>query len=373
MKIGIDAKWYFSGPPSGRRVVRGLVEGLMAIAGREHELHLFLDERAAGRTPPGFAPERCHYIWGHVNQLANLSIVPGIADRVGLDAVVYQNFAPPMRRVRHARIAFVHDVIFAERPEFFTWRERLYFAPLRALTVRASRVCTVSESEKLRMARLGYAISDRIDVVPNAVDDVFHPRAELDPVHVEVVLHALGIREPYVLFVGRLTARKNVAALVRAMAHVKTANLLLVIVGAVDPTSADLPEVARTAGVGDRVRFVGPMGDDRLPALYAAASVFCFASLDESFGLPPLEAMAAGTPAIVSDRPAIVETCGDAAVYIDPTDPVAIAGAIDALMNDAPRRAALIARGRVRASAFTWKRSAERLFASVQTAVEARA
>lgn len=373
MKIGIDAKWYFAGPPSGRRVIRGLVHGLAETAALGDELHFFLDAHARGHTPPGVSDERCHYICGGVNQLANVVLLPRAADSLRLDAVVYQNFAPPQVGVRHARIAFVHDVIFAERPEFFTWLERLYFAPLRALSSRAERVCTVSESEKSRMTRLGFANSEDIDVVPNAVDNVFQPREDLDSAHIETVLRAIGVREPYALYVGRLTARKNVAALVRAMTHVKTPGLVLVVVGAPDPTSKDLPDLAREAGVADRVRFVGPMEDDRLPALYAAAAVFCFPSLDESFGLPPLEAMAAGTPVIVSDRPAIVETCGNAAVYVDPTDPRAIAGAIDALMGDPPRRAALRDAGLRRARTFTWQRSAERLLASVRSAVETRA
>jgi len=115
------------------------------------------------------------------------------------------------------------------------------------------------------------------------------------------------------------------------------------------------------------------MADESLSALYVAAAVFCFPSFDESFGLPPLEAMAAGTPVVCSNRPALVETCGEAAVYVDPTDPVAIARAIDALLSDPPRRAALREAGLRRASTFKWRHSAERLLASVRTAVENRA
>lgn len=373
MKIGIDAKWYFSGPPSGHRVIRGLVHSLVEIAAADDELHFFLHARARGHTPAGVSAERCHYIRGGVNQLANVFLLPRAADNLRLDAVVYQNFAPLPAGVRHARIAFVHDVIFAERREFFTWQERLYFAPLRALSSRADRVCTVSESEKVRMARLGFASVRHIDVVPNAVDDVFVPRDAFDPARIGQVLQSLGIGEPFALFVGRLTARKNVASLVRAMAHVTTPGLMLVVVGESDHTCRDLPAVVQAAGVAARVLFLGARGDECLPVLYAAAALFCFPSLDESFGLPPLEAMAAGTPAIVSDTPAIVETCGSAAVYVDPTDPRAIAGAIDALMGDPPRRAALREAGLRRAHTFTWQRSAHRLLSSVRSAVEARA
>jgi glycosyltransferase involved in cell wall biosynthesis len=373
MKIGIDAKWYFEGPPSGRRVVRSLVHSLLEAAGSKDELHFFLDARSRGDIPAGARGERCHYVWGGVNQLANVLLVPRAADRLGLDAVVYQNFVPPSPGILHARIAFIHGVLFAERPEFFTWRERLYFAPLKALASRADRVCTVSASEKDRIVRQGYARADRVDVVPNAVDDVFVTRDGLDDARVDDVLRSNDIRQPFVLYVGRLSAGKNVATLVRAMAHVTTRDLSLVVVGAPDRTCMDLPDVAREAGIEARVRFVGAKTDESLRALYVAAAVFCFPSLDESFGLPPLEAMASGTPVLCSDRPALVETCGDAAVYVDPTDVRAMARAIDALIDDAPRRAVLREAGMRRASNFDWRRSASRLLESVYTAVEARA
>lgn len=372
MKIGIDAKWFFEGPPSGRRIVRSLVRSLVEVASADDELHFFLDARSRANTPADVCPERCHYVWGGVNQLSNVFVVPREADRLGLDAVVYQNFSPPSAGVRHVRIAFIHGVVFADRPEFFTWQERLYFAPLRALASRADRVCTVSESEKRRIVRRGFARGDQVDVVPNGVDDVFVPRDELDASRIDAVLAGAGVHEPFVLYVGRLSAGKNVASLVRAMAHVATPDLTLVIAGAADRTCRDLPFVARDAGVADRVKFLGPLQDESLRALYVAAAIFCFPSLDESFGLPPLEAMAAGTPVIASDRPAIVETCGDAAVYVDPADPHAIAGAIDALMRDPDRRAALREAGLRRARTFAWQRSAERLLESVRTAVAGR-
>ena len=142
MKIGIEAKWLFRGPPSGCRVVRNLVNALVAIGGTD-ELHLFLDQRARSEpTPAGIAPERCHYVWAGNNQLSNVFVVPRMADRLRLDAVVYQNLSPG--KAKHARIAFVHDVIFESHPQFFTRTERLYFRPLRYLAARADRVCTVS-------------------------------------------------------------------------------------------------------------------------------------------------------------------------------------------------------------------------------------
>ncbi|HEX3865281.1 MAG TPA: glycosyltransferase family 1 protein [Gemmatimonadaceae bacterium] len=369
MKIGIEAKWLFRGPPSGQRVVLNLVESLVDSAG-DDEIHFFLDARSRDRVPAVEIPrDRRHYVWAGNNQLSNVFLVPRIADRLGLDVVVYQNFAPPAYAVRHKRVAFVHDVIFDSHPQFFTWRERLYFKPLRRLTSTADRVCTVSQSEIARLVRFNYAAAERIDVVPNAVDATFAPRECLRPLLVSDVRRALDLPDVFVLYVGRLTARKNVETLIRAMAYVASP-VTLVVVGVRDRTSLDLDAVAKSCGVDRRVRFLGPLavGDDRLRVLYADATVFCFPSLEESFGLPPLEAMASGTPVIVSNVAAVVETCGDAAVFIDPTDARAIAEAIDALMNDSARRAELRAAGLARAESFSWARSAQRLLATAHAA-----
>jgi glycosyltransferase involved in cell wall biosynthesis len=369
MKIGIEAKWLFHGPPSGKRVVRNLIRGLAEVAGND-ELHLILDERARGQELPIDIPEdRCHYVWARNNQLANLFVVPRVADHAGLDAVVYQNFVPPRAGVRHVRVAFVNDVIFESHPEFFTRSERLYFKSLRFLTSTADRVCTLSGSEAARLVRFNYATADRVDVVPMAVDDTFAPREHMSRPTMEALFERLNVPETFVLYAGRLNVRKNVATLIRAMALVATPDLELVVVGARDATSADFESIARDAGVSKRVRFFGAIDDEALSILYAAASVFCFPSFDEGFGLPPLEAMASGTPTIVSNAPAMMETCGDAAVYVDPKDAAGIARAIDALVADPEWRTALRYAGLERARSYTWNDAAHRLLGSVHAAV----
>ena len=369
MKIGIEAKWLYRGPPSGQRVVRNLLRGLADIS-HDDELHLFLDARARNEPLPIDIPSsRCHYVWAGNNQLANVFLVPRIADRLGLDAVVYQNFTPPRAAARHARVAFVNDVIFESHPEFFTRRERLYFKPLRYLTSNADRVCTLSNAERARLVRYRYAAAERVDIVPIAVEDTFAPREHLPRTTIEELLEKLAVPDQFVLYAGRLNVRKNVATLIRSMSHVRTPGIELLVVGAPDATSADFTAVARACGVEDRVRFLGPLEDAELSVLYAMASVFCFPSFDEGFGLPPLEAMASGTPAVVSNAPAIVETCGDAAVYIDPHDPIAIARAIDALIADSSRHTELRYAGIARARSYSWNDAAHRLLGSVHAAV----
>jgi glycosyltransferase involved in cell wall biosynthesis len=368
MRLGIDAKWLHRGPPSGKRVVRNLVQAISRIA-PDVELHLFLDERGRDEPlPPCIAdavPEaRRHWVWAGVNQLSNIFVLPRVADRAMLDAVVYQSFVPPPRLARHARIAFVHDAIFASDPSYFTWRERLYFTPLRWLASTADRVCTVSECERERLIDYDFATPGRIDVVPNGVES---PVAGTAASAADLCAR-LGVTGRFVLYVGRLNVRKNVGALVRAMAEVRTPGISLVVAGAPDRTTEDLAGIAQAAGIASRVRFLGHVDDEIVQALYARATAFCFPSFDEGFGLSPLEAMAAGVPTIVSRVPALLETCGDGARYAD-GDALSIAAAIDAVAGNARASAALRASGLQRASGFTWERAARRLLASVHAAV----
>jgi glycosyltransferase involved in cell wall biosynthesis len=339
-----------------------MVRGL-ANAARGDEVHVFLDERTrSSPLPCGIAPERCHYVWGGNGLLSNMLAVPRAADRLGLDVVLYQNFVPPRALAHHARVAYVYDVIFESHPEFFTVRERLYFSPLRGLTAGADRVCTETESERTRIVRLGYAAADRVDVVPPPVDELF----ALERVAVAAGIPALPAR--FVLFVGRLNTRKNVQTLVRAMQYVRNRELALVIVGSRDATSPDISAIARDAGVADRVHLMGGVSDRALRAIYARATLFCFPSLDEGFGMPPLEAMALGIPVIASRIPAVVESCGDAATYVEPRDERAFAAAIDSLACDQPRRDAQRAAGFKRAGTFTSERFAIGILGSLHAA-----
>jgi glycosyltransferase involved in cell wall biosynthesis len=374
MRIGIEARWYFDGPPSGRRVVRGLVEGIVNAAAAD-EVHVFLDSRArSAPRPEGVPPDRCHYVWGGNGLVSNVFAVPRAADRLKLDVVLYQNFVPPRVFARHARVAYLYDVIFESHPEFFTARERLYFAPLRRLAASADRVCTETESERARIVRYGYSSLERVDLAPPPVSHAFTHGTPPDAPRTRGMksraLPALPAR--FVLFAGRLNARKNVATLVRAMKHVRTADLALVIVGARDATSVDLQAIARREGIAGRVHLMGEVSDQTLRFMYAAATLFCFPSLDEGFGLPPLEAMALGTPVIVSNIPALVESCGDAAVYVDPLDTPAIAAAIDALVSDRARCDALRAAGVNRARTFTLERFANSIVSSLRIAAAGR-
>jgi glycosyltransferase involved in cell wall biosynthesis len=168
-----------------------------------------------------------------------------------------------------------------------------------------------------------------------------------------------GIDGRFVLAVGTLEPRKNLARLVEAflsLPHSVRETATLALAGGRGWSSGELD--ALTRGHPEAVRVLGFVPDDELPSLYAEASVFAYPSLEEGFGLPVLEAMAAGTPVLTSSRSALREVGEGAALMVDPTDTDSIAGGLERLLSDGELRDQLAERGRERASAFTWERTA---------------
>src|SRR5262245_8664902 len=200
----------------------------------------------------------------------------------------------------------------------------------------AAILCISAFTERAFLARFPQA-AGRTRVVPLGLPAAFGPQA---PEAVDAVLARRGIARPYVLFVGQVSARKNLLPLVAAFGTLafQIPELSLVLAG---PTlSGGIASAGGTHRAAERVRHLGFVGDDELPALYAGAAVFAFPSKAEGFGLPILEAMACEAPVVVANAGASPETAGDAAICVDPDESAAWASAIRRLLTDAAARAA---------------------------------
>jgi alpha-1,3-rhamnosyl/mannosyltransferase len=233
---------------------------------------------------------------------------------------------------------------------------RVYGVLLAAALRRATRVLTPSTESRRRLLAALDLDPERVDVTPYGVDERFSPGD-----HSPAILEDLGVPQPYLLTVGTLQPRKNLEAALRAFEQLADAGAEhhLVVAGARGWGEDAL--IARFEGARwhSRVHVVGRVADDALVTLYRGADCFVFPSRGEGFGLPPLEAMACGTPVVASRASSIPEVVGDAGVLVDPDDVAEIAGALERVVGSPSVRAELVRRGRERALGFTWARCAE--------------
>ena len=247
-----------------------------------------------------------------------------------------------------ANVVMMHDAQVFTAPSSYGRAMRVWYRILQPWLGRtAKHVLTVSEFSRSQLIALGVARPERISVVPNGVDHF----ASITSDPAAAMRHS---QRPFVVGLANAQPHKNVAILLEAFRRPRLDGFDLILVGsasASDFSSSALPNVI----------FEGPVSDAQLKGLLEQAHCLAFPSLTEGFGLPPLEAMSVGCPALVAPCGALPETCGDAAVYVNPRDPDAWAEAIADLSEAPERRAAIIRAGRARAAMFTWRASAGRL------------
>ena len=296
--------------------------------------------RYAVATPPPALVHRAGHLWEQ-------AVLPARAAATRARAVLSPAASGPLLARRHVLVLF--DAAALRHPEAYA---REYVAWQRAvlprLAARAVHVVTVSEFSRDELCALLPLEPARTTVVPGGVDERFTPAADAGSARA-----ALGLQRPYVLTVGSATARKNLAALGPAARALAERGVELVAAGGSRPQFRD--------ATADGVRRLGRVDDALLPGLYAGAAAFVLPSVHEGFGLTALEAMASGVPVVAARRGALPETCGDAALLVDPDDPGEVADAVLAALDDE----ALAARGRARAAAFTWDRTAREVDAVV--------
>jgi alpha-1,3-rhamnosyl/mannosyltransferase len=254
-----------------------------------------------------------------------------------------------------------YDLIPLIYPQYFTALQRLIFRTAHFLALRTSRaILAISEATKNDLVRFFHTDPQRIVVTPLAADAHFRPpsRAAIDRVRQQ---HALPDR--YVLYFGSNKPHKNVPRLIEAFARSNiqspTSKLYLVIAGHWDDRYPEVKLAVKQFDLTERIRFIGSVKDDDLPALYGGAEVFVFPSEYEGFGLPVLEAMACGTPVVCSNRSSLPEVAGDAALLCDPYDIKALARTIEQALTDGDLRATLQQRSLARAAQFSWEQTAQ--------------
>jgi glycosyltransferase involved in cell wall biosynthesis len=269
---------------------------------------------------------------------------------------------PPLVRCRS--VVTIHDCIHLMFPQYLPNRFALTYARMSMALAsrRATRVLTVSESSKRDLLRFFDIDPDKIAVIPNAYDDRFgvEPREE-DVVRVR---ERYQLHDEFVLYAGNVKPHKNLERLIEAFDLVRKRgldHLKLVLIGDEISKYAALRRAVHQHQLHKYVRFLGYLPEETLAVMYRLAGVFVFPSLYEGFGLPPLEAMASGTPVVTSNVSSLPEVAGDAAVLVDPYDPRAIADGIYQVLTDETVRRDLRRKGIARARQFSWEQSVRRI------------
>ena len=369
MKIGIDAKWLFRGQISGRVFIQNILPELFKL----HpgiEWHIFLDKKDKDFPVPfGKQTAQVHYVWARFNMLSNLFVLPNYAKQLNLDAVLFQTFSPKGKTFKS--IVLIHDVLFKNYPEHFTWKERLYFKPLKWTIVLADRIVTTTEYVSKELQRLHFTKATQpVDVVPLGVKSIFKSEREQSKEFLKTVKQNFNLPDEYILFVGRLNSRKNIQGVISALSFLNDKSISVVIAGARSWKKAPIRHLTSDKITRQRVIFTGPVTDEELGAIYAMARIFCFPSFAEGFGLPPLEAMASGVPVIVSNNTAMPEVCDNAALFIDPHDPRTIAEKINDLLQNDDLYNQKVTDGLQWSSQYSWRRTAEGIMKSIFAALD---
>jgi len=359
LRIGIDAHVIGARLTGNERVMAGVLPALREIC--DHELVLYFTDRSVAGSWPRWPGTEVRLLRPGRRVVRIPFTLPYRAARDRLDVLFVQYTAPPV--VGCPVVTLVHDVCYAVHPEYYSRRDLLWMNRTIPFTMRrAAGVVTVSEFSRDEMVRVYGLPAEKIIVAHDGVGPPFtDPTPRPSPVE-----------PPYFLSVGNLQPRKNVATLVAAYRQAvrRRPDLpeRLVIVGqewfAAEQLYRDTEDLRRAG----RVVFTGYVDDEALVGLLQHATAFGYPSVYEGFGLPPVEAMAAGTPALVSDIPVMHEVAADAALCLPARDPSAWAEALLKVADDHELRGDLVRKGRERAAGFTWERSARAILTAIEKA-----
>lgn len=265
--------------------------------------------------------------------------------RGGADLVHSVDLIPPPTRL--PLVLTVHDLVTRELPTLHDSRNAKLQAQRLAALRNAAAVLAVSQSTADSLAEFGVA-AERIHVTPNGLTRLPAPPGA-----------SPAVEGSFILAVGTLEPRKGHEILLRAIAAADLGATRLVLAGPPAGRREEILRLAAELGIADRVDVLGFVSDAALAGLYDSASLVCMPSLGEGFGIPVLEAMAAGAPVVASDLPAIREVTAGAAVLVPPGDVSALSAALQRALSDETRRDQLRRQGIDRASAFSWEATAQ--------------
>ncbi|MCW3098473.1 MAG: hypothetical protein JWL77_4091 [Chthonomonadaceae bacterium] len=377
MRVAIDGRTLTGRFTGDRTYWRSLLRTMPSLAPEDTFLVYSRSPISAGELPD-LPNLECRVIEARNERLWTLTALPAAARQDRADLIHVQYTIPPRRLCPCPVVTTVHDISFRLYPHWFPLKHRL----LMNLTVppsmrQADTVITDSESSRADILRIYKLPERKVIAIPLGLPEGFGTGTDPELAR-KFVAEKYGLTEPFLLAVGVMQPRKNLRMLARAFGQAKKRFNIpqtLAFVGKAGwGTEENALRDEAEAGGGDvavrAIRFPGYVDDADLPLLYRACVALAHPALYEGFGFPPLEAMACGTPVVVSDRPALPEVVGEAAFVVPATDTEAWAEALFRIVDDVALRRDLALRGPLRAARFSWETTARRTLEVYRTALE---
>ena len=360
LRIGVNALYLIPGGVGGTEIyLRSLLAALAEIDG-VNRYFIFTNRE----TGPDLAPQRANFTamaqWVRARSrparmLWEQTALPVAAARLGLDVLFNPGFTAPLF-CSCPQVTVFHDMQHKRHPEYFRWFDLPFWEFFLFWSAHVSRLLLADSPATAADLRKYYRVAERkVRVAPLGVDAAFFDVARRR--------HP----EPFLLAVATLHPHKNLDGLLRAFARFRESRpeFRLVVCGLHGFASGPLHELRDSLGLREAVDFPGWIPREEVHDLYARAWAFVYPSLFEGFGLPALEALAAGVPTACSDIEPIAGTVGDAALKFDPRDVAGMVAAMLRIAGDEPLRERLAAEGPRRAAQFSWRATAEATLAAL--------
>jgi glycosyltransferase involved in cell wall biosynthesis len=359
MKIGIDARTYFLRSGIGR-YCRNTCDAMVRLAPEIQFTWLISNQKNPQDFGANTINRQLSVTEASLNDPgAEARWLAGDMRATGANSAWFPSFAVP-ESLGLPSVVTVHDLTVFLFPDHHEPDTVAYVArAIEEAARRAERILVDSASTQQDLLHRFPRLTGRVDVAYPGVDESFFHHSDNNGV---VALHQrLGLHKgSYFLYVGSIEPRKNLERLIEAYATCAAASDIALVLGGLPRWKSEgvLKRAAAYNGPG-RILLPGFIADNELPQLYSNALALVYPSLYEGFGLPPLEAMACGTPVITSRSSSLPEVTGEAAVYVDPENTEELACALDRIAADSALRRSLSTRGLARAAEFTWDRTAQ--------------
>jgi glycosyltransferase involved in cell wall biosynthesis len=362
VRIGIDATALPPQPVGAGNYIIQLIRALVK-ANFDHQLVIYTQQHSPDLIN---LPADAEVEWRIVSDMTpgfrlvwEQTSFPGLIRRDKVNLLHSLHYTKPLR-LQCASVVTFHDMTFFLYPQLHTRARRLFFPPMMKLSAKqADEIVTVSESTRRDVIRLLGVDPDKVSTTQLGVDASFRVIDDLQAK--KVIVTKYDLPEEFILYLGTIEPRKNLPLLMRAYRLLVDSGtrLKLILVGKYGWMYQEVFNLVSELNLEDMVRFTGYIPQDELPLVYNLASLFVYPTIYEGFGIPVLEAMACGVPVISSDIASLPEIVGEAGILVPAGDLGAYFSAMKLVTDDQDLRGKLIDQGKLRASEFSWERTAQ--------------